>query len=124
MCKKTITGPGGQAVSVRTALFAVGLACFVAAWGLAMWALAATDTHVTIDNFTFGPAALTVPVGTTIVFENDDDTPHTVVAEDKSFKSKALDTLDKFSVTLTKAGEFNYFCGLHPRMTGKILVTP
>lgn len=77
---------------------------------------------VKIDNFTFGPAALTVHVGTTVTWVNNDDIPHTVVATDHSFKSKTLDTEDKFSFTFTKAGEFAYFCSLHPHMVGKVIV--
>jgi plastocyanin len=53
---------------------------------------------------------------------NHDDIPHTVVADDKTFKSKALDTDDAFSFTFTKPGTYNYFCSLHPKMTGKIVV--
>ena len=56
---------------------------------------------VRIDNFTFGPAALTVAPGTTVTWINDDDIPHTVVADDKSFRSKALDTDDSFTFTFT-----------------------
>jgi plastocyanin len=113
-----------RGISAGTALLAAGFGFTLAAAGLMVRAYAGGEEHVTIDNFSFGPATLTVPVGTTVTFENDDDIPHTVVAVDKSFRSKALDTLDKFTVTLTKPGEFEYFCGLHPRMTGKIIVTP
>lgn len=78
---------------------------------------------VRIDNFTFSPAMLSVKVGTTITWTNGDDIPHTVVASDKSFKSKVLDTGDQFSFTVTKPGTIGYFCSLHPHMTGKIVVT-
>jgi amicyanin len=77
---------------------------------------------IAIDNFTFGPQAVTVPVGTTVTWVNRDDIPHTVVAVDKSFKSKVLDTDDKFSFTFTKAGTYDYFCSIHPHMTGKVVV--
>jgi amicyanin len=77
---------------------------------------------IKIDNFTFGPQAVTVPVGTTVTWVNEDDIPHTVVANDKSFKSKVLDTDEKFSFTFTKAGTFDYFCSIHPHMTGKVVV--
>ncbi|HEX3888643.1 MAG TPA: cupredoxin family copper-binding protein [Phenylobacterium sp.] len=77
---------------------------------------------VKIDNFVFGPAALTVAVGTTVTWVNQDDIPHTVVADDKSFKSKVLDTDERFSFTFTKPGEFGYFCSLHPHMVGKVIV--
>src|ERR1700739_1209224 len=80
-------------------------------------------TEVKIDNFSFGPAALTVSVGTTVTWINRDDIPHTVVSTDKVFKSKVLDTDEKFSYTFTKAGEFPYFCSIHPKMTGKVVVT-
>ena len=78
--------------------------------------------EVKIDNFSFGPATLTVAVGTTVTWINHDDIPHTVVSNDKLFKSKVLDTDEKFSFTFTKAGEYPYFCGIHPKMTGKVVV--
>jgi plastocyanin len=81
-------------------------------------------TEVKIDNFTFGPAALTVAVGTTVTWTNKDDIPHTVVSTDdpKAFKSKVLDTDEKFSFTFSKAGTYPYFCSIHPKMTGKVVV--
>jgi plastocyanin len=79
-------------------------------------------TDVKIDNFSFGPAALTVPVGTTITWTNRDDIPHTVVSTDGVFKSKVLDTDEKFSFTFSKAGTYPYFCSIHPKMTGKVIV--
>jgi len=82
----------------------------------------ATTAEVKIDNFVFGPAAITVPVGTTVTWINRDDIPHTVVSPDKVFKSKVLDTDDKFSFTFTKPGEYPYFCSIHPKMTGKVVV--
>jgi plastocyanin len=80
--------------------------------------------EVKIDNFSFGPATLTVPVGTTITWTNRDDIPHTVVSTDdaKTFKSKVLDTDEKFSFTFSKAGTYPYFCSIHPKMTGKVIV--
>jgi len=77
---------------------------------------------VTIDNFTFGPKELTVPVGTTVKWVNHDDIPHTVANKDNLFRSKALDTDDSYSYTFANAGKFDYFCGLHPYMVGKIIV--
>jgi plastocyanin len=77
---------------------------------------------VKIDNFSFEPATLTVPVGTTVTWTNDDDVPHTVVSNESLFKSKALDTDDKFSYTFTKPGAYDYFCSVHPKMTAKIVV--
>ncbi len=79
-------------------------------------------TEVKIDNFSFGPGTLTVPVGTTVTWTNRDDIPHTVVSADGVFKSKVLDTDEKFSYTFSKAGTFPYFCSIHPKMTGKVIV--
>ena len=79
---------------------------------------------VKIDNFSFGPVTLTVPVGATVTWINRDDIPHTVVSTDdsKTFKSKVLDTDEKFSFTFSKAGTYPYFCSIHPKMTGKVIV--
>jgi len=82
----------------------------------------ASTAEVKIDNFVFGPAAITVPAGTTVTWINRDDIPHTVVSTDKVFKSKVLDTDEKFSFTFTKPGEYPYFCSIHPKMTGKVVV--
>lgn len=79
--------------------------------------------EVKIDNFTFAPKDLTIPVGTSVKWINRDDIPHTVVSDDKStFKSKALDTDDSFSYTFTKPGTYSYFCSIHPKMTAKVIV--
>jgi plastocyanin len=82
------------------------------------------ETRITIDNFSFNRDTITVPVGTTIVWENDDDIPHNVVATDGVFRSSALDTEDKFSFTFNKAGTFDYFCSLHSFMKGRVVVMP
>jgi len=90
---------------------------------LAYGAIAAQEANeVKIDNFVFNPAELTIAVGTTVKFVNHDDIPHSVVDKNKAFRSKALDTDDSFSFTFANAGSFDYFCGLHPHMTGKIIV--
>ena len=78
--------------------------------------------EVKIDNFVFSPNAVTVPAGTTIRWTNHDDIPHNVVSDDKSFKSKVLDTDETFTYTFTKPGTYTYFCSIHPKMTGKIVV--
>jgi plastocyanin len=78
--------------------------------------------EVKIDNFSFGPAALTVLVGATVTWTNRDDIPHTVVSTEGAFKSKVLDTDEKFSFTFSKAGTYPYFCSIHPKMTGKVIV--
>lgn len=82
----------------------------------------ASSAEVKIDNFSFGPATLTVAVGTTVTWTNRDDIPHTVVSDDKVFKSKVLDTDEKFAFTFTKPGTYPYFCSVHPKMTGKVVV--
>jgi len=77
---------------------------------------------VSIDNFTFKAPVVTVKAGTTVTWTNGDDIPHTVVAKDGAFKSKVLDTGDRFAFTFAKPGSFGYFCSLHPHMTGTIIV--
>jgi amicyanin len=78
--------------------------------------------EVKIDNFSFAPATLTVPVGTEVTWTNRDDIPHNVVNDDASIKSKVLDTDDKFSFTFTKPGTYKYFCSIHPKMQGTVVV--
>jgi plastocyanin len=83
----------------------------------------ASGTTVKIDNFSFGPATITIPAGSTVTWTNNDDVPHVVTSDDgKMFKSKALDTDDRFSFTFTKPGTYNYYCAIHPKMTAKIVV--
>jgi len=77
---------------------------------------------VSIGNFTFKAPVVTVKAGTTVTWTNGDDIPHTVVSKDGVFRSKVLDTGDRFSFTFAKAGQFGYFCSLHPHMTGTIIV--
>ncbi len=78
---------------------------------------------VNIDNFAFAPATLTVPVGTTVTWTNHDEEPHTVVANDGSFRSPGLDGKTTFSFTFTKAGTYDYICSIHPFMHGTVVVT-
>jgi plastocyanin len=82
----------------------------------------AANAAVKIDNFVFGPQTLTVPVGATVTWTNKDDIPHTAVSTDGLFKSKVMDTDEKFSYTFDKAGTYSYFCSIHPKMTGKVVV--
>jgi plastocyanin len=83
---------------------------------------AAPAAAVEIGNFTFKQPVVTVKPGTTVTWANGDDIPHTVVSKDGVFKSKVLDTGDRFSFTFAKPGQFGYFCSLHPHMTGTIIV--
>ena len=112
----------------------VPIAAFIFALGLGMAGLGAgtgnssasaqqkpETTEVKIDNFSFGPGTLTVPVGTTVTWTNRDDIPHTVVSTEGVFKSKVLDTDEKFSFTFSEAGSYPYFCSIHPKMTGKVV---
>jgi plastocyanin len=108
---------------LRTAALAVlGLALV----GFAGRASAGTNPpglQITIDNFSFVPATLTVPTGTEVTWVNHDDIPHTVLSEDKvTFKSRALDTDERFSFTFAKPGTYTYFCSIHPKMTAKVVV--
>ena len=80
------------------------------------------NVAVKIDNFVFGPQAITVPVGTTVTWTNSDDILHTAVSTDGVFKSKVMDTDEKFSYTFTKAGTYSYYCSVHPKMTGQVVV--
>ena len=80
------------------------------------------SAEVVIDNFVFGPQTVTVPIGTTVTWTNRDDIPHTVVSTEGVFKSKVRDTDEKFSYTFTKAGTYPYYCSVHPKMTGTVVV--
>ena len=82
----------------------------------------AAETEVNIDQFAFYPQRITVKAGTTVTWINEDDVPHTVASSIKFFKSKALDTADKFSFTFTTPGTYDYFCSVHPHMTGAVVV--
>jgi amicyanin len=101
---------------------ALGAIAGLVALTIAAGAVRAEDAEVKIDNFTFNPPQLTIKAGTTVTWANHDDIPHTVVSKTLVFKSKAMDTDDKFSFTFTTPGSYAYFCSLHPHMTGSIVV--
>jgi Icc protein len=82
----------------------------------------APAADVKIDNFSFTPQTLNVAVGTTVTWTNRDDIPHTVVSTDGVFKSKVRDTDEKFSFKFDKAGTYSYYCSIHPKMTGQVVV--
>jgi plastocyanin len=82
----------------------------------------AAANQVVIENFSFAPGTLTVKAGTLVTWVNHDDEPHTVNENEKRFKSGTLDTDAKFSYKFTSPGNYSYFCSLHPRMTGQIIV--
>ena len=77
---------------------------------------------VKIDNFSFGPQSITVSPGTKVTWTNRDDIPHTVVSTEGIFKSKVMDTDESFSFTFEKPGTYPYFCSVHPKMTGTVVV--
>jgi plastocyanin len=79
---------------------------------------------IQIDNFHYTPPSLVVAPGTTVTWTNADDSPHTVREKDGKFKSAALDTDDTFSQTFAAPGEYEYFCSIHPYMTGMVVVKP
>ena len=106
----------------RRGFFGASAAAAVAAAGLTPARAEAEQATVKIDNFTFDPEQLSVKTGTTVTWINEDDIPHTVVATGKAFRSKALDTDDKFSFTFTAPGSYEYFCSLHPHMTATVTV--
>ena len=94
----------------------------LAAGALASQGAPAADAKVQIDQYAFLPQRITVKPGTTVTWANDDDDTHTVASSGKLFKSKALDTGDKFSFTFTTPGTYAYICSVHPYMTGAIVV--
>jgi plastocyanin len=115
---KTLSSPS----AAKRALVSLALAAalLMPAFALAL----ADDDKVTIDNFAFAPNVITVKPGTTVTFVNHDDIPHSVVDSAGKFHSKALDTNDSFQVTFDQPGEYNYYCGLHSHMRGKVIVAP
>lgn len=112
----------------RLQLIRITLAAILAAGSLGAMAARAMDSPETpvkaiaIDNFTFGPADVRVAAGTIVTWTNHDDIPHTVVSTEKAFKSKVLDTDEKFSFTFSQPGTYPYFCSIHPKMTGRVVV--
>ena len=100
----------------RLSIFCVALA--IAAAGPSY----AETIEVKIDNFVFNPQQITVHAGDSVTWTNRDDIPHTVTSKTMAFRSKAMDTGDKFTFTFTTPGTYAYFCSLHPHMTGAIVV--
>jgi plastocyanin len=99
--------------------------CVVARAGAPPATTRPAEVRVGIDNFAYTPPVVTVAVGTTVVWVNHDDVPHTVTSEGQGkrvLSSKALDTDDTFSFTFTRAGEYPYFCAVHPHMRARVIV--
>ena len=101
---------------------ALAVAVFAGAATLPAASARAGEMEVKIDNFAFAPQRIVVKAGTTVTWINADDAPHTVASSTKVFKSGALDTKDKFSFTFATPGSYDYFCSLHPHMTGTVVV--
>jgi plastocyanin len=126
MHKRANLAPLGGA-TIRHAARSAGRAAMLVVVLLALcWSLPAAAgeaaAEITIDNFTFTPTTITIAPGTIVTWLNRDDIPHTVVAKSLAFRSKALDTGDSFTHQFNEPGEIDYFCSLHPHMTGKIIV--
>jgi plastocyanin len=111
---------------MRSAIAAAVLGAFVGsglAGGVLVARAASPATAISIDNFTFTPQTVTVKAGTTVTWTNKDDIPHGIAATNNAFpRSKALDTDDSYSFTFITPGTFQYFCYVHPHMTGTIVV--
>jgi amicyanin len=99
--------------------FAIGAAV---ACAVAPLAAQNAGVKIAIDNFVFGPERLRIKAGTIVTWTNRDDIPHTVASKDRLFKSKVMDTDESYSFTFSTPGEYDYFCSLHPHMTGTIVV--
>ena len=119
---------------VRTTLFGLAMAIILAAGCAAKKTTpmatsaptSAPSAKVAIDNFSFTPAELTITAGQTVTWINHDDVPHTVISRkpDRSLKSDALDTDETYKHTFATAGTYDYFCSVHPHMTGRVIVKP
>jgi plastocyanin len=109
-------------LSFQASVLAAGVLLMGVVTDMAKAAPPSAAAAVSIDNFTFKAQVVTVKPGTTVTWTNGDDIPHTVVSRTGLFKSKVLDTGDRFSFTFAKPGQFGYFCSLHPHMTGTIVV--
>ena len=111
---------------MRSAIVATVLGAVIGsglAGGVLVARAASPATAISIDNFTFNPQSLTVKAGTTVTWTNRDDIPHGIAATNNTFKrSQALDTDDSYSFTFTTPGTYQYFCYVHPHMTGTIVV--
>ena len=101
-----------------------GVLVFAAAYLVGKAKAAPPEATVSIDNFTFKPDVLSIKPGTAVTFVNHDDIPHSIVEKGGKFKSKVLDTDESFKMTFDTASDIGYFCGLHPHMTGRIVVAP
>jgi len=102
----------GEAMGASTA---AGAATSMAAPGSA--------SQINIDNFSFSPGVSNIPAGTKVTWTNHDDIPHNVISAEKHFASPVLDTDQSFSFSFEKPGRYAYYCSIHPKMTGKVVVS-
>jgi len=113
-------------LKTRSLLIAIGSLALILTVVLRSGNATGQNAHVQpeikVDNFTFSPETLTVPANSTVIWTNKDDVPHVIASTDGLFRSKGLDTDDHYSFKFTKPGTYNYFCAIHPKMTGKIVV--
>ena len=79
-------------------------------------------TQIVVKDFMFVPMSLTVKAGTTVIWANMDDEPHTVVSDTGLFRSGAIDTKESFSFRFDKPGTYRFTCSIHPRMAGTVVV--
>lgn len=110
-----------MSTSRRMRLTIVAMAALLLVSGSAARAQDA-GARIEIRAHGFGVPELTVPIGTTVTWINHDDDAHTVTSTTNTFRSPGLDTDDTYSYTFTKPGTYEYFCTLHPLMTGKVVV--
>jgi amicyanin len=115
-------GNGRLKRSVATIVAAAALTVAVGGFETIRAEQTNAGSQVTVDNFSFAPATTTIAVGTTVTWTNHDDIPHNIVSPDDKFKSPGLDTDQTFSHTFAAAGTYTYYCSIHPRMTGKVVV--
>jgi 3',5'-cyclic-AMP phosphodiesterase len=123
--------PGRSALAVVDATLSGEPPAFAAASHDAMMQRQTAKQHaplgpneIGIDNFNFTPPSIAVKAGTTVTWINNDDVPHLIVSVRSAFKpSPVLDTGQRYSASVARAGTYDYFCSLHPKMQGKIIVT-
>jgi plastocyanin len=113
-------------LKIRSLVIAIGSLALILAVvlrsGTATGQTAQTAPEIRVDNFTFSPETLTVAANSTVTWTNKDDVPHVIASTDGLFRSKGLDTDDHYSFKFIKPGTYNYFCAIHPKMIGKIVV--
>lgn len=115
-----LAGCGGTAAAQQRAAVPTPMAAMASAMPAGP---PVATTAVSIHNFAFNPPVITVPMGATVTWTNDDIEQHTATADDKSFDSDAVDHGKGFSFTFTKVGTFRYRCLIHPEMIGQVVVT-